>query len=258
MKRILLLGSIIGFSALSQAQLASINENFDSFVVSTPSFPQNNWTMNVPVAFQNLMMVINEEGNNKFVQAYAFTQVNVPHYLISPQIVAPNGTKTLSFEASKVTQSGFMGTIEVGLVTSPTDMGSFTSFGPATSLQTTTPQTFTYTVPNSSQQYIAFKFVGQNSHASTKLDNVTYGTNLSLSDVKKSSQLAFAVSGNELKFVGKTSVKELNLYDSTGRMVKIEKNGNNVFNISSLASGVYLFETKNEDGSHLKSKFIKK
>ena len=258
MKRILLLASIIGYSTLSQAQLATINENFDSFVSATPSFPQNNWTMNVPVAFQNLMMVINEDGNNKFVQAYAFSQINVPHYLISPQIVAPNGTKTLSFEASKFTQSSFMGTIEVGLVNSPTDMGSFTSLGPATTLQTTIPQIFTYTVPNSTQQYIAFKFVGQNSHASTKLDNVTYGTNLSVNDARKSSQLTFAVSGNEMKFVGKTSVKELNLYDSTGRMVKVDKNGNNIFNISNLASGVYLFETKNEDGSHLKSKFIKK
>lgn len=258
MKRILLLASLIGLSAITQAQLASINENFDSFIVSTPSFPQNNWTMNVPVAFQNYMMVINEDGNNKYVQAYAFTQVNVPHYLISPQIISPDGTKTLSFEASKITQSAFMGTIEAGLVSSPTDMASFTSLGPATTLQTTTPQTFTYTVPASSKQYIAFKFVGQNTHASTKLDNVTYGTNLSTNDLKKSSQLIFAVNGNILKFIGKTSVKEIKVYDNTGRILNIGKNEINNFNISNLAAGVYLFETTNDDGSHLKSKFIKK
>lgn len=173
MKRTLLLSTLIGFFPFSQAQLASINENFDSFTVITPGFPQNGWTMKAP---NNLMVLINEDGTNKFVQGYASTQTNVPHYLISPQIVAPDGTKTLSFEAAKFTQSGFMGTIEAGLVSNPNDMATFTSLGPAVTLQTTTPQMFTYLVSASLSQYIAFKFVGLDAHASTKLDNISYGT----------------------------------------------------------------------------------
>src|SRR5215470_10530328 len=151
MKQALFLTALTGFFS---AQLASINENFDSFTVSTPAFPQNGWTMKAP---SNMMVLINEDGANKFVQGYAFTQVNVPHYLISPQIVAPNGTKSITFEASKFTQSGFMGTIEAGLVSDPNDMATFTSLGPAVTLQTTTPQTFTYNVPASTSQYLAFK-----------------------------------------------------------------------------------------------------
>jgi hypothetical protein len=259
MKQILLFASFIGLSSLASAQLSSINENFDSFISDTPSFPQNNWTMNVPTAFQNYMMVINEDGSNKFVQAYAFTQVNVPHYLISPQIVAPDGTKTLSFEASKFTQSGFMGTVEAGLVSSPTDMASFTSLGAAVTLQTTTPQTFTYTVPASSQQYIAFKFVGLNNHASTKLDNVIYGSgNLSVNDTKKTDKITFAVKGNNLIFVGKASVREIKVYNIAGRRIQVSQNSNSSFDISELATGIYIFETQNDDGTVLKSKFIKK
>lgn len=259
MKQILLFASFLGFSTFASAQLSTINENFDSFISDTPSFPQNNWTMNVPAGFQNFMVVINEEGSNKFVQGYAFTQSNVPHYLISPQIVAPDGTKTLSFEASKFTQSGFMGTIEAGLVSSPTDMASFTSLGAAVTLQTATPQTFTYTVPASSQQYIAFKFVGLNNHASTKLDNIVYGSgNLSVTDLKNTTKLSFAAKGNSLIFVGKTSVKEIRVYNSASRKVQVNQNGNNSFDISGLPTGIYIFETQNNDGTVLKSKFIKK
>lgn len=177
MKRTLFLSALIGFYSFSQAQLASINENFDSFAITTPGFPQNGWMMKAP---NNLMVLINEDGTNKFVQGYASTQTNVPHYLISPQIVAPDGTKTLSFEASKFTQSGFMGTIEAGLVSNPNDMATFTSLGSAVTLQTTASQTFTYLVPASSSQYIAFKFVGLNAHASTRLDNISYGTSANL------------------------------------------------------------------------------
>lgn len=251
--------ALIGFFSLSNAQLATINENFDSFVANiTPSFPQNSWTSSTPAGFENYMVVVNEEGTNKFVQGYAFTQVNKPHYLISPQIIAPDGTKTLSFEASKFTQSGFMGTIEAGLVSSPTDMDSFTSLGAAVTLQTTTPQTFTYNVPASTQQYIAFKFVGLNNHASTRLDNITYGiSNLAVNDTRNNSKLGFTVNGDNLVFVGKTGVKEIKVYNTAGRMIKINKNGNNHYNISGLAIGTYMFEALNDNGTILKSKFIK-
>lgn len=257
MKRTLLLNAIIGFFSFSSAQLSSINENFDSFAITTPGFPQNGWTMNAP---STIMVLINEDGANKFVQGYAFTQVNVPHYLISPQIVAPDGTKTLSFEASKFTQSGFMGTIEVGLVSDPNDMTNFTSLGSAVTLQTTTPQTFSYNVPASSSQYIAFKFVGLNAHASTKLDNVIYGdgTNLSVNDTKKSLKLQFAISGHELIIAGKINIASIKVYNMTGRIIKINKTGNNSFDISRLANGVYIFETLSDEGTILRSKFIKK
>lgn len=259
MKKILSFISMVSLLSTTSAQLASINENFDSFAITTPSFPQNGWTMQVP-SNPDYMVTISEDGANKYVQGYAFFSANTAFYLISPQIVAPNGTKTLSFDASKVTQSAFTGTIEAGLVNSPTDMASFTSLGSAVTLQTTTPLTITYTVPASTKQYIAFKFVGLVNHASTKLDNIAYGTaNLSVNDHSKEvNQLKFTADTNELTFIGKSFVKEIQIYSATGRVVNSGKVDNNVVNISELSTGIYFFQTLNNDGSVLKSKFIKK
>lgn len=260
MKKILSLMSFVSLCFLSSAQLASINENFDSFAASTPSFPQNGWTMQVPANMENYMVTVSEDGANKYVQGYAFFQANNPFYLISPQIVAPNGTKTLSFDASKVTQSSFTGTIEAGLVSSPTDMASFTSLGTAVTLQTTTPLTITYNVPASTKQYIAFKFVGLVNHASTKLDNIVYGTaNLSVDDnTKNATKLKFVVIGNDLIFIGKNNVMEIKIYDTAGRIMNSGKVENNKVDISQLSTGVYFFQTLTNDKSVLKSKFIKK
>ena len=258
MKQILSLISLVSFYFISSAQLTTINENFNSFAASTPSFPQNGWTMQVP-SNPDYMVTISEDGSNKFVQGYAFFSPNTAFYLITPQIVAPDGTKTLSFDASKVTQSAFTGTIEAGLVSSPTDMASFTSLGSAITLQTTTPQTFTYNVPASSKQYIAFKFVGLVSHASTKLDNVVYTSNLSVNDpLKDASKLKFVTDHQNLTFIGKTNVNQIKIYNSAGRTVIVNKTKSNSVDISQLSTGIYFFETQNNDGSTLKSKFIKK
>lgn len=256
MKRSLFFTALLGISTAVSGQLSVINENFDSFTASFPSFPQNGWAMSAP---STMMMIIAEEGINKYVQSYASSQVNVPHYLISPQIVAPDGTKTLSFEASKVVQSSFMGTVEAGLVTSPTDMASFTSLGAAVTLQTTTPQTLTYTVPASSQQYIAFKFIGLNSHASTRLDNVVYGTgNLSVNDSHQTSGISHYVDSQQLIFKGKLNITKVKIYDTAGRLFQASNSSKNTYNISLLKAGIYFFEAISEDGRILKSKFVKK
>jgi len=259
MKKILSFVSLVSLLSMTSAQLTSINENFDSFTVSTPSFPQNGWTMQVP-SNPDYMVTISEDGANKYVQGYAFFSANTALYLISPQIVAPNGTKTLSFDASKVTQSAFTGTIEAGLVSSPTDMASFTSLGTAVTLQTTTPLTISYNVPASTKQYIAFKFVGLVNHASTRLDNIAYGIgNLSVTDHSKdNNQLKFTADDHHLIFIGKSNVKEVKIYSATGSLVNAGKVENNLVDISKLLSGVYIFQTVNSDGSVLKSKFIKK
>jgi len=257
-----LLFIIMGFFSLNNAQLATVTENFDSFS-QIFAFPQNGWTtatanvyaIRIGVMSNNVNRFVTSNGTNTLDSQV----VNIPQYLISPQIIKPDGSKYVSFDVYLTAQSTGGTSVEAGLLTNPSDLSTFTSLGAPYSVQSTTSVTLTYNVPNSNQQYIAFKFITGTLNTQTVFDNVNYGANLSVNENGKGvTKLQFAVNSYHLIFTGKKNVKEIKIYNAAGRNVYSGKAENNMVDISQLSTGIYFFETQNNDGSTLKSKFVKK
>lgn len=257
MKLKLLLGTLMLSAIAANAQLTSINENFESYTTGTSSLPQNNWNK-----VTTGPMVYIDGTTNKYLQGYAFFYPNTAYYAVSPQIVAPNGTQTLSFKTAQTTGSAGIGTIEVGLVASPTDMSTFTSLGSATTLSSTTDQTITLNVPASAYQYIAFKFISTVTHGAFHIDDVvlTAAATLGVSDnVKATNTIKFAVNDENtaLHFTTKKDPKNIRIYSATGQKVAEGKLNNQRFGISQLQPGVYYIMIESAEGTVTTSKFIK-
>ncbi|ROI04601.1 T9SS C-terminal target domain-containing protein [Chryseobacterium sp. G0240] len=260
MKLKLLLGTLI-FTAISvNAQLSSINENFDSFNTGIGNpLPQNGWTS--VLAGQRLYPDM--ANGNKYLQGYTFFSPNIPFYAITPQILAPNGSQSLSFTVALTAGSGGDGSIQVGLVSSDTDMSSFTPLGATVNITSSTPQTLSYAVPASTQQYIAFKFIGNVAHAAILIDDVvltpagTLGTN---ETVKSNENLRFAVTSDNtaLQFISNKEPKNIQIYSASGQKAAEGKLKGHQFNISNLQSGVYYTVIETAEGKTISSKFIKK
>ncbi len=251
-----LFAAIIVAGLQANAQLSEINENFNSFTTGTTSLPQNGWNK---VTTGPFVYVDGANGEN-YVQNYSFMFPNVASYVVSPQIVTPNGATKISFSAAQTTGSAGPGTIEVGLVNSTTDMSGFVSLAAPIQLTSTTKNTYTFDVPTSSNQYIVFKFVGTVPHAALLVDNVMYGQNLAVSEINKD-DLRFAVNSSNTSLVfltQKYNISSVEIYSSNGQKVAEGKVTNNSFDISKLQTGVYFLNIKNVDGQSLKSKFLKK
>lgn len=268
MKSKLLLGTML-FAALSaHAQVATLNENFNGFTPGQGQsvFPQNQWTAIYPAPVGNpppMMNIIAATATDNFVQAYSGANQNSPEYLISPQIVAPAGDKTLTFKARRNVGSA-PGSVQAGLASDPSDMSTFVPLANATTLTSDTFQTITIPVPASTSQYIVFKFVGALApHTVIEIDDVVYNqaTSLSVSDqVKSKEEVRFAVSADKttLDFTVKKDPKNIQVYSATGQKLAEGKLSGRSFDISRLQTGVYYILIETADGSAVKSKFIKK
>ncbi|WP_370898067.1 T9SS type A sorting domain-containing protein [Chryseobacterium gossypii] len=258
MKVKLLLGALVFSTVTANAQLASINENFETFTTGTTSLPQNGWGK-----VTTGPMVYIDGTTNKYLQGYSFFFPNTAYYAVSPQIVAPNGSQTLTFTAAQTTGSAGAGTIEVGLVASPSDMSTFTSLGAPVTLSSTTEQTITLNVPSSAYQYLAFKFVSTVAHGAFHIDNVvlTAATTLGVSDqIKSADNIRFAVNSENsaLEFVAKKEPKNIDIYSTAGQKVAEGKLQDRKFDISSLQTGVYYIIIETAEGAAVRSKFIKR
>ncbi|WP_347219257.1 T9SS type A sorting domain-containing protein [Chryseobacterium sp.] len=263
MKLRLLLGTILFTAATANAQLATINEDFQTFTTgNTAAWPQNNWSN-----IQNTTAgpwVYASGTTNKLIQYYSFSAANTAGYLITPQIVTPDGSKILNFKAALTTgsTSGATGTIEIGLVDNTTDMNTFTSIGSIINLTASNVQ-YSVPVPASSKQYIAFKIIGSNMHTAIQVDDVVYNTASSLG-VKENTvskdDVKFTVNADHtaLVFVTKKQLKNIQIYSATGQKVAEGKPNGELFNINSLQTGIYYTSVETADGKITQSKFIKK
>jgi hypothetical protein len=176
MKLKLLFGALVFTAISANAQVATLNETFESFNVGSGAvWPQNNWSKVVSTTGPR---VYADETSDKYAQFYSFFYPNVDGYLVTPQIVAPDGTKTLTFTYAQTGGSAGAGTLQVGLISesSTTGTAAFTSISPVYNVTSTTEQTVTITVPSSTKQYIAFKFIGNVQHAAVLIDDVIYDT----------------------------------------------------------------------------------
>lgn len=275
MKLRLLFGTLMLTAITANAQVAIIDENFESAVVSTPPNYNNlvnGWTKKVMLV-HNIYIDKNADSSNKYVQFYAAGSTSTDVYLVSPQIVAPDGSKQITFTATPTLGS----TLEVALVDNPESLvpgspvpASYQllqtyTFTAATPNPVITP----VTVPSSTKQYIVFRFrnpqvMGPNiSHAALSVDNIKYNTasSLTVSDVTKSKEeIKFAINtdNTELQFFTKKAPKNIEVYSTGGQKVLEGKLQGNKFNINSLQTGVYYILIETTEGSVIKSKFIKK
>ena len=261
----LFLGALLFSIITTNAQVTTINENFDSFTAGNTTFPQNGWSAVLaanPLPYPPAPMMIVAGTTDKYIQAYSGNSTSNPSYLVSPQIVAPTGDKTLSFSALKNSTSPADGTIEIGLASDPSDMATFVAIGSPIALSNTTAQTFTVNVPASTSTYIVFKFTPMAAHVALELDNVVYTTTVTLgtSEIKNNAAGIKHVltSDNELKFLGNDIISTIDIYSLTGSKVIGEKVSSNTVNVSNLASGVYIYRATTKQGQPIQSKFIKK
>lgn len=263
MKIRLLLGTLLFTAATANAQLATINEDFQTFTAgNTASWPQNNWSN-----IQNTTSgpwVYASGTTNKFIQYYSFSAANTAGYLITPQIIAPDGNKTLTFKAALTTgsASGATGTIEVGLVDNTTDMSTFTTIGNSINLTAGIVQ-YSVLVPASSKQYIAFKITGSNMHTAIQIDDVVYNSSSSLGikeNTTSRDDIRFSLNTDNtaLLFFTKKQLRNIQIHSASGQMVAEGKPNGDSFSINKLQTGLYYISIETADGRIIPSKFIKK
>ncbi|MCI3936739.1 T9SS type A sorting domain-containing protein [Chryseobacterium aahli] len=263
MKLKLLFAGLVFSAITANAQVATLNETFESFTTGIPAaWPQSGWSKIVSTTTPR---VYADGTADKYAQMYAFFFPGVPAYLVTPQIVTPDGTKSIKFNYALTTGSAGAGTLQVGLVSDNTTAGapSFTAISPVYNVTSITEQTVTVTVPASTAQYIAFKFVGGVEHAAVLVDDIIYDTTsvLGTSDaVKSADQISFAANtqNTALQFVGKVQPKTVEIYSAAGQQVAAGKVNNGQFDITSFQSGVYYILIETTEGKAIKSKFIKK
>lgn len=265
MKAKLLFGALAFSAVIANAQVATINENFNNFISGDTSatFPQNGWTTVMatnPAPFPPAPTMVVTNAADKAVQAYSGNNPSQPSYLITPQITSPAGNKTLTFTAQRAASSN--GTIEVGLASNPAEMSTFVSFGSLT-LTTATAQNVSFSVPASASSYIVFKFTPTGAHNLLQIDNVVYDVTSSLAVAdytKKSENIRFALNADNtaLQFVGKAQPKTIEIYSASGQKAASGKVVNNQFDITTLQAGVYYILIETNSGIIEKSKFIKK
>ncbi|MCX8523777.1 T9SS type A sorting domain-containing protein [Chryseobacterium formosus] len=243
--------------------VGTINENFNAFVPGAPttSLPQNGWNKVIANSAINVYIAANNGSNT--AQFYAANSPGTSSYLVAPKIVAPDGSKKLQFTIGASANSTGSSTIEAGMVTNLTDMTTFTSLGAPTTIAVgSSPQTFVLDVPTSTKQYIVWKFTGAATHSAAYVDNVVYDVlaNLGTTNIKANTNIfQFVINANnEIQFVGKSNVKSVKVYSASGNLVAQGAVNNNRFDVSSLATGVYIFTSEDDNKTVSHSKFIKK
>ena len=265
MKFHVLLGALVLTTMTAKAQLSTINENFDAFTSGTNTFPQNGWSAKLATSpFPPSPLMIVTTDSNKAIQAYSGSNSSQPSYLISPQIVAPTGDKSLSFKATLIAPSPGPGSIQIGLASDPTDMTTFVAVGnPYTLSNVGSTQTITLPITSSTASYIVFKFTPTASHVAIQVDDVIYNTTSSLGvldQIKNKNNTQFVVTENQeaLQFVSKDLPQNVHIYSAGGSKVFDGKLKNNLLNISQLEKGIYYIQIEEKNGSLVTSKFIKK
>ncbi len=268
MKLKLLLGGLILSAFTINAQVSTINENFDNFTLGNTTFPQSGWSAVVAPMTGSFPPVpprmIVAGDTNRFIQSYAGNNGTDSSYLISPQIETPTGGSTLNFKTTLVSPSPGPGTIQIGVVSSPSDMSTFVPVGSLINVADIgVIQNISIPIPASTGSYLAFKFTPSATHVAIQVDDVVYSAStlgVSNNNFKSKDDIKFAVDtdNNALIFVAKKDPKNIQVYSASGQKVAEGKLNGQVFDISGLQTGIYYTVVETADGKTVQSKFIKK
>lgn len=259
MKLKLLLATLLFTAFTANAQVATLNENFNNFTTGNTTFPQGGWSAVVapitgafpPVPPRMIVSALENDNTQRFIQSYAGNNGTASSYLISPQIENPTGNKVLTFATTLVSPSPGPGTIQIGVSTSTTDMTTFVPVGNPVSVTTIgVVQNISVNIPASTGSYIVFKFTPSATHVAIQVDDVAYKTSTSLgvNDTAKAKEnFRFAVSSdnNSLEFITKTEPKNIEVYSAAGQKVAEGKLKGQKFDISGLQTGVLLYASRN-------------
>ncbi len=263
MKAKLLLAASL-FAVIANAQVSTINEDFNSFTAGSTTFPQKGWSAILaanPLPFPPAPLMIVTSDADKLVQAYSGNNSSLPSYLITPQIVTPAGDKTLTFITSLAATSPGVGTIQVGVASNPADMSTFIAIGEPVQVTTNNFQNVSIDIPASTGSYLVFKITPTAAHTAIQIDNVVYDTKLAVAEnAFSSTDIKFAISADNssLKFVSSSILSQAKVYSASGQLSAEGKIINNTFDITKLKTGVYFIIIENTNGQSVKSKFIKK
>ncbi|CAD0225026.1 T9SS type A sorting domain-containing protein [Chryseobacterium sp. D764] len=268
MKLKLLLGTLMFTALTANAQVSNINENFNNFTAGNTTFPQFGWAAIVaPITGEfppvpPRMIVAGD--SNRFVQSYAGNNATGSSYLISPQIETPTGNKTLTFDTTLVSPSPGPGSIQIGVASNPADMSTFVPVGSPINVSVIgTVQNISVNIPASTGSYIVFKFTPTATHVAIQVDNVVYNTTASLGvndNNKVTENLRFALNSDQtaLEFKSKKDLKNISIYSAAGQKAAEGKPNGQIFDISTLQTGVYYMNIETAEGKLIQSKFIKK
>lgn len=270
MKLKLLLGSLLFTAITVNAQVSSINENFDTFTTGTTTFPQAGWSA-IVAPMTNVFppapprMIVAADGNNRFIQAYAGNNSTGSSYLVTPQIETPAGNKTLSFTTTLVSPSPGPGTLQIGVASNPADMSTFIPVGNPIAVTTIgVIQNESIPIPATAGSYLVFKFTPSSEHVAVQIDNVVYNTSNTLGTndhlAGKNNELKFAVNTDNTALVFSTQKdpKNIQIFSASGQKVAEGKLNGKTFNISELPTGIYYTAIETTEGKTIQSKFIKK
>ncbi|MGU3374004.1 T9SS type A sorting domain-containing protein [Chryseobacterium sp. M5A1_1a] len=271
MKLKLLLGALMLTAFTAKAQVPTINENFNNFTAGNTTFPQFGWSAVVAPLVINAApfpvpprMLVTNTTSNRAVQSYSGTNPTDSSYLISPQIQAPAGDKTLKFTTTLISPSPGPGIIQIGLASNPADMSTFVPVGdPITVSVIGAILNISVPIPASTASYIVFKFTPTAMHVAVQIDDVVYDTAASLGVRDKAiaqNEVKFFVNtdNTSLDFVAKKDPKNIQIYSSAGQKVAEGKLNGQKFNINGLQTGVYFVAIETAEGKTIQSKFIKK
>ena len=186
-KNLLLVAALFaGIASYSQCEaVATLNEDFVDFTITSSSaqaFPQQCWS-SIGAAAQGPWIYTAEAGtpSNQYAVYYThMTGANVAGYIIAPELITVDGAHQLSFDTFKPagqggqTPTGVV-TVEVGLVSSPTDASDFQAIGTAYTIAAELTTHANIVIPASeTKKYIAFKFLSADAFNAAALDNVIY------------------------------------------------------------------------------------
>lgn len=188
MKKNLLLAAALFTSALSFGQectaVAEINEDFSDFTIATSNaFPQNCWNAAGAMA-QGPWLYTAEANDNQYAVYYThFTGANVSGYFIGPELSTIDGNHELAFTSWKPESpngpvpAGNI-TVQVGTLTSATDVSTFMAVGEPFTITGTAdaPDAFANIIIEASenQKFVAFKFTADAAFNAVAFDNVVW------------------------------------------------------------------------------------
>ncbi len=151
--------------------VSEINENFNSY----SNFSESCWT-----ASEAAPMITVDGDTEKYVSFYSSMAANTPVYLVTPEIVAIDGTQTITFYAY-MQQGSAPGnvTIQLGTLSTANGYENFTAVGNVISMASgtdTAPESYTVAFTATDDSYIAFQITADGQHVAAAIDNVVFGT----------------------------------------------------------------------------------
>lgn len=234
-----ILSLLLVVSAMVTAQVESIREDFTNFANGPFTIPQNGWKSDKEYPYVSIYKTAS--GNN-YLAAYSSMETN-PVNVIAPELISVKGTLVFAVAGNKG------GTLEVGLVDSPTNMASFEKLYER-EVPVSKAVKYEMEIPDNTKKFITFKFVPLEIHSTMGLDNISFtpvplSTNETIRETEKS-DVVFNSNTQKLVLLN-DNVKNISIVNMLGQKVSEIKSPNKEENLN-LNTGIYIVLYENQKG----------